>query len=271
MTELKDSWLWYLDSGAYEQDCFYDLTWGSEEFVDVFDATKPPAAVSFDFKPSSPSLQAFEQSLEKGIALARERLSGCELTLLLRFHDECGLWEMKPDPSEVQRISSLLSIVASTLLDSGIQIHVLGVAENELGPGIRARLRSLAKLRLLMEVAGLEIPIHVFGASDPQALALYALAGGDIFDGVSWSRYYLDTDACCLRDKGLFSWRQPHIGESESVSHQSQILGVSNVLRMQEFLSRVGDLIETGRPQSSEQEMWTHFVEHCCGDILPER
>jgi hypothetical protein len=144
MAELKDSWLWYLDSGVYEQDCFYDLAWGTEEFVDVFDATKPPAAVSFDFKPSSPSLQAFEQSLEKGIALARERLSGCDLTLLLRFHDECGLWEMKTDPSEVERISRLLSIVASTVL---VRIPGEGGHDSEIIPVsiprlIRSRFRG---------------------------------------------------------------------------------------------------------------------------------
>jgi hypothetical protein len=71
---------------------------------------------------------------------------------------------------------------------------VVGVTEKELGNSLIDRLVALAQLRRLLDVNGCTtIPIHVFGSLDPLITSLYFLAGGDIFDGLSWLRYaYVD-------------------------------------------------------------------------------
>jgi len=51
------------------------------------------------------------------------------------------------------------------------------------------RLTFLSSLRSLLDDAGLDIPIHVFGGLDPLMTPLYFWAGADVFDGLSWLRY----------------------------------------------------------------------------------
>jgi hypothetical protein len=267
MRELVQGYVWHLDSGVYEKDCFQDSTWSSEDFVSVFRVTKPPCVVGYDYRPSDASPQGFEQALDETASLAGKALRGSQVTLLARFHAEAGLWEREENHDENTRIGKLLRTITTTFRSLEGQVEVLGVVENELGPGIRTRLRSIARLRAAFDGEGIEKPIHVFGASDPQTLALYSLAGADIFDGVNWSRYYLDTDDCCFRDKSLLSWKEPSLGEASSVASQWEMLGISNILRVQKFTTALHRLIETGQPQSTKEEAWLGFVRTCCAEI----
>lgn len=267
ISELGNQWNWYLDSGVFEHECFYGDAWSADEFVSVFRATAPPSVVSFDFKPTSASVADFEKALAKTTGIGKI-LCDSSTTLLIRFHDDGGLWERDKTFSEQIRIDSLLTQFTSTVKGVDYPVDVIGVVENELGPGIRSRVRSIARLRLALEKADLGKPVHVFGVSDPQSIAFYSLAGGDIFDGVSWSRYYLDTDDYCVRDKSLLSWKEPAIGESASISQQNELLGVENIVRMQRFMSSVRRLIETRQPKSVREEAALSFVHQCCEDIL---
>lgn len=71
---------------------------------------------------------------------------------------------------------------------------VIGVTEKELGDTLLERLVRLARLRALLDESGCgNKPIHVFGSLDPLMTPLYFMAGGEIFDGLSWLRYaYVD-------------------------------------------------------------------------------
>lgn len=66
---------------------------------------------------------------------------------------------------------------------------VIGVTEKELGKSLVDRLVALARLRSVLDGAGVTAPIHVFGALDPLISPLYFMVGGEIFDGLSWIRY----------------------------------------------------------------------------------
>jgi hypothetical protein len=268
LIELTETGTWYLDSGVYEKDCLQDDSWELADYLSVLRATKPPCVVTYDFRPKCPSIPAFAEAIQRTASSLNREFTESQLTLLVRFHATAGLWETERDNAEVNRIEQLLGVLTKVLSESDGIVCAVGVVENELGPGVRSRLRSLARLRAALDSAGIEKPIHVFGASDPQALALYCLAGADIFDGVNWSRYYLDTEDCCLRDKGLLSWKEPHLGEAASLTGQSEMLSVNNILRMQQFTSNLRRLIETGQPVSNREECWHGFVMDCCGDIL---
>lgn len=71
---------------------------------------------------------------------------------------------------------------------------VVGVTEPELGRTLLDRLAALASLRALLDGSGcVHVPIHIFGCLDPVLTPLYFMAGGEIFDGLSWLRYaYID-------------------------------------------------------------------------------
>lgn len=84
-----------------------------------------------------------------------------------------------------------LDIVALTVEAPNLRaFDVIGVTEKELGRTVLDRLVALARLRILLDGSGCrETPIHVFGSLDPLYTPLYFMAGGEIFDGLSWLRY----------------------------------------------------------------------------------
>src|SRR5260221_13350584 len=60
-------------------------------------------------------------------------------------------------------------------------------------------------LPFLLELISLripwDIPIHIFGCFDPQTIPYLFFSGADIFDGLSWMRYY-------FRDGHSFYYRE---------------------------------------------------------------
>lgn len=66
---------------------------------------------------------------------------------------------------------------------------IIGVTEKEIGNSLVDRMRNIAKLRRALTVAGIDIPIHVFGSLDTISTPMYFLAGADIFDGLTWLRF----------------------------------------------------------------------------------
>lgn len=97
---------------------------------------------------------------------------------------------LKPEGRELYLDVAALTVDAPNLRG----FDVIGVTEKELGPTLLDRLVELSRLRALLDSNGCrETPIHVFGSLDPLYTPLYFMAGGEIFDGLSWLRYaYFD-------------------------------------------------------------------------------
>ena len=74
--------------------------------------------------------------------------------------------------------------------------HLFGVTDKELGSSVLERMTRIARLRLALDAAGLSIPIHVLGALDPLSVALYFVAGAEVFDGLTWVRYAYSSGQC---------------------------------------------------------------------------
>lgn len=72
---------------------------------------------------------------------------------------------------------------------------IIGITEKELGESYFQRMKNIFLLRKKLDIAGIESPIHIFGALDPISVVLYFIMGAEIFDGLSWLKYdYFD---CC--------------------------------------------------------------------------
>lgn len=71
------------------------------------------------------------------------------------------------------------------------QFSVIGITAREAGDSFLERCRSIVMLRDLLNDAGVDIPVHVFGAIKPYEVLAYFLCGADIFDGLSWLRWSL--------------------------------------------------------------------------------
>lgn len=70
-----------------------------------------------------------------------------------------------------------------------VGFDVVGFTEKELGDTLLQRLETLARLRSVLDEAGVTAPVHLFGALDPLFSPMYFAAGAELFDGLSWLRY----------------------------------------------------------------------------------
>lgn len=93
---------------------------------------------------------------------------------------------LKPETT-TQTLLQMPSIIANVHDLAGFD--VIGVTEKEAGNSIIDRMKNIAELRLALNKAGMETPIHVFGSLDTITTPMYFLAGADIFDGLTWLRF----------------------------------------------------------------------------------
>ena len=80
-------------------------------------------------------------------------------------------------------------------LDQLAQVSVVGIAAREAGDSLFTRCCSIVMLRDMLHEAGLDTPIHVFGAINPYEVLAYFFCGADVFDGLNWFR-------CLFRSSG---------------------------------------------------------------------
>jgi hypothetical protein len=86
------------------------------------------------------------------------------------------------------------------------QFDIIGITEKEIGSSILDRMKNVARLRIELNKAGLNTPIHVFGSLDPLSTPLYFVAGADIFDGLTWLRFgYRDGESIYRQNFGALT------------------------------------------------------------------
>ena len=108
---------------------------------------------------------------------------------------------------------------------------VIGVAEKELGDSVLERMGAVAQLHDLLIRAGVDAPIHIFGALDPLYTPLYFAAGAEIFDGLSWLRYFWQNGVAVHRASLSVLMRIPEkehgraieIAQSENLDRMAQL------------------------------------------------
>jgi hypothetical protein len=238
LVELLKVWpLWWLDNGVFEQTHFGAMDWGEADFEDVVRRVKPPLVVAFEFVAQKPSSESLKDSIDLGLrSAARVRGLAESVTLLMRPHPASSVAALVP------------TLDARQLFDEGAAFDVLGVPEANLGPTLDARLSAIRALRAALNKLNEPKALHIFGASDPTALAAYVLAGADVFDGLNWSRYWIDFESRALRDKSLWS---PPPTSSYSVGNHEVHLAVHNMASMQVWMNGLRDLVMGKRGTSS--------------------
>lgn len=92
---------------------------------------------------------------------------------------------VKPEsPSRLVNIGRL-----ATYSEELKQFNIVGITAEEAGDSLKERCRKLVMLRNTLLDAGLDLPIHVFGALKPIEVLAYFFCGADVFDGLSWLRF----------------------------------------------------------------------------------
>lgn len=178
----------FIDSGGYETSEDYDASeiykynaevfpWDFNKLSEIHSSWKndilPAVFVSYDSKKE-------RMPIEGQVELARKNLVKYPFVL----HD----FLIKPEKSGQEDIKSALKkIKGDPELLNGF--HIIGVTEKEIGNSMQERMLNIARLRMTLDEAKNNAPIHVFGSLDPICTPLYFISGAEIFDGLSWIRY----------------------------------------------------------------------------------
>ncbi len=82
-------------------------------------------------------------------------------------------------------------VLAETLKPYTSEFQILGLTEKEIAPTWAHGVYFINRLRAALSAFDMEryIPIHVFGCFDLKTVIRFALAGADIFDGLTWLRH----------------------------------------------------------------------------------
>ena len=83
------------------------------------------------------------------------------------------------------------------------QFDAIGITARESGGSFLRRCSSIVTLRELLNDAGLDTPIHVFGAINPYEVLAYFFCGADIFDGLNWLRLAFRSDGSVPIDESV--------------------------------------------------------------------
>jgi len=181
-----------VDSGGYEvvsaSDrpsskilCSGDSPWTLERLESVYNEWPddiPAILVSFDH----PDVRKpFLEQIADAQMLFRARQQHLKLFLL------------KPEAKEHATLFRTIESAEEKVGELGI-FDIVGVTEDELGNSAVERMLQIARLRLAMDNAGVDSPLHVFGALDPLSMCLYFIAGAEVFDGLKWLRYAYKDD-----------------------------------------------------------------------------
>lgn len=202
-------WSWapeitFLDSGGYEtipdtgysavyQIPFLPKEWEIDHLHRIYSrwpADIPAVFVSFD-KPTE--RHPFSRQLED----ARR--------LFDPFRRHLSLFLLKPEDVDHRHLDKTIAAAIANIEDLRC-FDMIGMTEKELGDTMLGRMTNIAKLRLALDDAEINVPIHIFGALDPLTVCLYYISGAEIFDGLSWLRYgYHDGVATYTHNYGVIA------------------------------------------------------------------
>ena len=160
---------------------------------------------------------------------------------------------VKPEfPSQLVNVARL-----ATHSEELKQFNIVGMTAEEAGDSLKSRCRMVVMLRNALLDAGLDLPIHVFGALKPIEVLAYFLCGADVFDGLSWLRFSFNGNGSTPIEEAAFDDDKADLAAFEfRIAEGRANLGV--LYRLQTSMNRycktrnLGDLTQGYSEQVSD-------------------
>lgn len=175
----------FLDSGGYEARVEHDLSesYGQDYKPNKWSASQHRGVI----KNWSSNITTILVSYDSP---AKHSSVTDQLRSALRLKHDFPLFphELLIKPERKRAPMEIGEILPKILKDLG-NFAVLGFTEYELDDRIIGRMQKIAQVRKMLDDAGIDIPIHIFGSLDTFSTALYFLSGAEIFDGLTWLRF----------------------------------------------------------------------------------
>lgn len=254
----------FLDSGGYEAS--RDLeppdlgekehvpgAWRPEHHREVLEAWNPlvPSVVTSYDHPSEPL--PIEAQIERARHIAPNRNDVLREILL------------KPETEGSKRVKTSNVIKHIHAL---AEFDLIGITEKEIGSSLIERMKSIGLIRMALDRAGLNIPIHLFGNLDPITTPMYFLVGADVFDGLSWLRFAFEEGrtvykqnywATIALDTKLhildgICWNKNYRYLQTLQGEMRQFLGTGNFTNFKFIGNRLQDALETAMEEIGAED-----------------
>ena len=95
------------------------------------------------------------------------------------------------------------------------KFDIIGITDREAGNSLAQRCSTIVMLRDILDDAGLNLPIHVFGAITPIEVLTYSFCGADIFDGLNWLRLRFSERGSAPIEEAAFDAEQARLTDPE--------------------------------------------------------
>lgn len=176
----------FIDSGGYETSESYDFSdiyqhpvhgveraWSESAHKEVL------AAIPQAF---STIIISYDNSNEPKLSI--EQQANRAKTLFAEFPKSLNNFLIKPTDTSHINVEQIVENLAHL---AGFDI--IGLTEKELGTTLIGRMKNIRAIRLALDEAENNAPLHIFGSLDPVITVLYFCAGAEIFDGLTWLRF----------------------------------------------------------------------------------
>ncbi len=115
--------------------------------------------------------------------------------------------------------------------------NIVGITAREAGDSLAQRCSTIVMLRDVLDDAGLNLPIHVFGAITPLEVLTYSFCGADIFDGLSWLRLRFSDNGSTTIEDAAFDVGMSNLTDFE-LRAREWLSNLRRLYRLQESLRR---------------------------------
>ncbi|HXG74088.1 MAG TPA: hypothetical protein VNK44_04660 [Candidatus Nitrosotenuis sp.] len=165
------------DSGSFESYWFQDKRWNFKKYSTIINKTKSDFFTSFDDIPDSHAdysdiLRLTHQNAKKSSKLMND--------------NHCITICHGQSPEQLQTLVKKLTANNAELC------RVIAIPERSCGKTLQDKIKTIQKIRRILNHDKAENVLHVLGCGNPLSMALFAIAGADIFDSIDWSRWVVD-------------------------------------------------------------------------------
>jgi queuine/archaeosine tRNA-ribosyltransferase len=175
-----------LDSGNYEASRKSDKKWTRSKLHEVLKRTPHDFAFCFDELDPPNNPEGIVKQIADSVKRDSKHTSKPVLPIVHAPRAKDGTYDLKHIPHVVRRLAETLAP------------PIIAIPERELGAGLIAKAKALAKIRAELAASGRYQPIHLLGTGNPLTIAVLSAVGADCFDGLEWCRVVADAASNAL-------------------------------------------------------------------------